>query len=259
MGTTTTVILNDRFYRLFIPTGIGADCPLVIALHPGLTDAEDWETRLGLNDVSEAAATPFMIAYPDGSGFFTQDSSFVATWNSGLVNAEKVISGKAAGVSVLLDQNDLDFLRRMRYHILNTQDVDPTKVYLTGYSNGGEIAYSWLSLYPDEMVAATIFASALMIDGNNCSDTINLPITHVYGTLDSVIPYTGSTPANLLTILFSGTLPSLADFSEFLAERGADFTFYRLPGATHTFDSINTFLTLYYSKTMATLIGDMVV
>lgn len=258
MGVTTVRIVNDRFYRLYIPDGIAADAPLVITPHPGLSNAETWQNTLGLDAVADAAPVKFMVAYPYGVGF-VYDGNAIETWNSGAVTPDgRVISGRAAGLSYLLDFDDVDFMKRMLSQINNDESIDLGRVYFAGFSNGGHLSYSYTAIYPDDVRAVTIFNGALMMDYDNVSSAINVPIWHVFSTEDTIVPAGGYTPPNTLALLYSGVVPPMYEFAAVLQSKGADYTFFQLTGATHFAPSINAYLTSIYGYTMATLIGQMV-
>ncbi|MEV7228674.1 PHB depolymerase family esterase [Polymorphospora sp. NPDC051019] len=106
-----------RAYRLHAPAGHepGRPVPLVIALHPYPGSGVEMSRLVGLDDV--AARENFLVAYPDGI--------------AGGFNA-LVCCGTA---------DDVGFLRRLAGHLVDTWRVDPDRVYLTGISNGGDLAF----------------------------------------------------------------------------------------------------------------------
>lgn len=253
MGTTIVRQLNDRYYRLFTPTGVAANAPLFISIHPGLSNAEHWQETCGIDAVAEAAAEPFYVAYPYGSGFFydnpydgVTEYELVETWNV----------GRAAGLSFLLNMPDMDFLKRMYHHILNTQSIDSTRVGMGGFSNGGHATYSYACRWPEDIQFGLILAGALMMDHKDVEDEINLPITHIHSQVDEIVAYAGATPTNYYAVLFSGVVPPVTETKEFMESKGCTFELITLTSAGHSYASANAELTATYGKTYASIVGE---
>lgn len=258
MGSTTIIQLLDRYYRLFTPTGVGSPAPLIVFNHPGLSNAENIQTALGLDAASEAHSTPFYVAYGYGGGFFTQSGDLLETWYTGHTKSNgKHVSGRSAGISYFVKLDDVDFLRRMIAHIKNSVSI--SDVYMAGYSNGGQLTYSFASLYPTEIEAATVLAGSLMIDTDDMESSIPIPIRHAHGLLDPILPVAGGTPTNSATaLLFSGVLRPLATTLQLFQDRGATVTYYPLPTSNHNLSSISDGLVTLTGQTAAEFVAAMV-
>ncbi len=257
MGTTTVIPLLGRAYRLFIPTGVAPNAPLVIYHHSGLGNAEQAENETGLDAVSEAHTTPFVIAYPYGTGINIDGIGDVDVWNLGTQKADgTVIGGHRIGLSWLVGADDVSFVRDMLAHILLNQSVDPTKVYVAGHSNGGEMTYSMISIYPEKFAGATCISTGMMIDRSDCAASIPLHINHVHGTADLIIPLAGGN-SNLFSLGRSGLYP-FAETKQFLEDRGASYTTYILEGVPHAYVSVSAALQASIGMTCAELIATMV-
>ena len=74
---------------------------------------------------------------------------------------------------------------------ISTQyNVDQERIYATGYSNGGMMAYG-LANHKSDLIAAVACVSGIMLD---CSGSIShsMPILHLHGTSDNELPYNGN-------------------------------------------------------------------
>jgi polyhydroxybutyrate depolymerase len=68
------------------------------------------------------------------------------------------------------------------------------RIYTAGYSNGGMMAYG-LANYKSDLIAAVASVSGVMLD---CTGPTShpMPVIHLHGTSDGVLPYNGSSDYN---------------------------------------------------------------
>lgn len=258
MGTTVNYGLCDRFYNLFIPIGIAANAPLVICLHPGLSNATAWQEELGLDAISESAATKYYIAYPHGGGFF-------AEVDGELIPRESWNVGRGMGISFLLNQPDIEFMQRLIHKLINSLSVDTSRIYIVGYSNGAMLAYSYIATYPGVVCRIVSFSGALMLDDDDLEDNINTPIHHFHGTADDIVPIAGYINDNT-PYFFGGVVRSLADTTTLMEARGCTVTTTYITGASHYFNEENAFglpnitdlMMAQYGKTPAQAMGEVI-
>ena len=136
-------------------------------LHGGFGRASQAEKSYHWN--AEADAGHFLVAYPDGLN---------RAWNAG---------GGCCGTPGRTGADDIGFIAAMVSAIEHAVPVDAGRVYATGISNGGIMAY-------DLACHTTIFAaigpdSATELGG--CPDPATLSVIAVHGTADKNIPYAG--------------------------------------------------------------------
>ncbi len=91
------------------------------------------------------------------------------------------------------------------------QNIDASRVYASGFSNGGFMIYS-LACYLSDKVAAFGPVSGLMYteEYDNCTPQRPLPIVHIHGTNDSVIPISG----NSYAVGFGNILNYWSDYNQ---------------------------------------------
>ncbi|MCX4670436.1 polyhydroxybutyrate depolymerase [Streptomyces sp. NBC_01381] len=162
---------QKRVYSVHAPPGYttGKQLPLIIAMHPypGTGDSAAQITDLS----KKADKENFLVAYPDGL-------------NQGF-NA-LVCCGT---------EDDVGFLRTMTKRLVGTWKADPERIYATGISNGGDMAYKLAVELPD-----TFAAIAPVSGGYIGPDTAQ----------ESYVP---KTPVSLVTFI-GGLDPHYADFDE---------------------------------------------
>lgn len=113
----------EREYYLYTPkTGSGTARPLVVVLHGGGGNPHQVARSTGFSEVAKREG--FIVAYPAGIGH-------VPTWNA----------GTCCGYAERTQVDDVGFLDKMVKDIEKKQNIDVTRIYATGMSNGGMMAY----------------------------------------------------------------------------------------------------------------------
>nr|BFE78602.1 hypothetical protein GCM10020093_012030 [Planobispora longispora] len=137
-------------------------------MHGGLGSARQAERSYGWN--AEADRRGFAVAYPDGYG---------RAWNVG-----DGCCGRPGRERV----DDVAFIGRMVTEIRRELSVDPARVYATGISNGGMMAYR---LACDSTVFAAIGPVAATRLGG-CPAPKPLSVIHVHGLADRMVRFDGA-------------------------------------------------------------------
>ena len=170
---TLTVDGLPRTARVHVPASYdpARPTPLVLDLHgysmSGLTQAE--LTRLP----AKADAAGFVVVHPDGTGA-------PLGWNAG------ACCGTAASTGV----DDVGFVDALLAELDARLCVDPRRIYATGFSNGGFLAHRLACERAD--VFAAIAPVSGVIGVATCAPSRPVPVLHVHGTADTVVPFAGS-------------------------------------------------------------------
>jgi len=156
-----------RTYIVYRPAGLPAAAPLVVMLHGGFGSASQAERSYHWD--AEADAGHFVVAYPDGLNH---------AWNT---------DGGCCGTPAKTNVDDVGFITAMVAAIEHGIAIDANRVYATGISNGGIMAYTLAC-------RTTIFAaigpdSATELAG--CPHPAPVSVIHIHGTADKNIPYNG--------------------------------------------------------------------
>jgi polyhydroxybutyrate depolymerase len=117
----------------------------------------------------------FILVYPQGS----LDSYGSSHWNASLPGGDNKSSADDAG-----------FVSAMITAISSSYEVDASRIYACGYSNGGMMSY-FLGGSMSDKIAAIGSVSGTMLDGNP-DPTNPVPMINLHGTSDSVLAYYGS-------------------------------------------------------------------
>ena len=185
-GSYTRVVTVDgreHSYRLYVPDGVemnsDVDLPLVVSLHGGGSNAGEHDLFTQLRDTADDAT--FLLMTPQG---------FRSTWNAGSccapASAQEI--DHVAVIAALLDDAE------------SVLALDSQRVYATGHSNGGMMAYR-LGCELSERIAAIAPNAATMMDRNLDADSVEtvfeclpgrpVPVFHMHGLADTCVPFEG--------------------------------------------------------------------
>ncbi len=191
-GTSTHAMKWGGVQRTFFvhrppSTPPGRTLPLVLVLHGGFGSGAQAEQSYGWD--AEADRSLFVVAYPDG---------LHRAWNAG---------GDCCGQAAADHIDDVGFLTSMVSRIEKAVPIDPTRVFATGISNGGIMAYRLACT--TKMFAAIGPDSATMLGA--CPHPAPVSVVHIHGTADSRIPYYGGTGTGVAHIN-SPAVPNVTAF-----------------------------------------------
>ena len=165
---------SARSFLVHVPKKLAAANPaLVIALHGGGTNGKKMERFCGLSETAERYG--FVVVYPNGSGRL---KGFL-TWNA----------GSCCGYAQKHDSDDVAFIRQLIAYMIGQYHINPSRVYITGISNGAMMAYRLAAEIPDLIAAIAPVAGTLTIDPGTIHAA--MPIIHFHGTDDRYVPYAG--------------------------------------------------------------------
>jgi polyhydroxybutyrate depolymerase len=167
---TLTIDGLKRTYLLFRPSTRGSlpPAPLLLALHGYFDDASGMELTTSLDD--KAATGGFVVVYPEGI-----DQS----WNAG------TCCGDAQSRNI----DDVSFIRQLIDRLVHDGYIDPKRVFVTGVSNGGMMAYRLGCELSDRIAAVASVSGALVMGA--CNPMRPISVLEMHGTEDSVVPFNG--------------------------------------------------------------------
>ena len=180
-NTNAQTIVHDglnREYVLYIPNSYDgtSSIPLMLNFHGFGGSASDYMLEADMRSLAETDT--FILVYPQGSCL---DGS--SHWNA-----------CPTGNGNKSNADDFGFVEAMTNEILSQYNIDMERIYAAGYSNGGMMAYG-LANYKSELIAAVGSVSGSMLD---CTRPTShpMPVIHLHGTSDGVLPYNGSSDYN---------------------------------------------------------------
>jgi polyhydroxybutyrate depolymerase len=191
-GTTVSVDLDKRPFRLHVPRGYDAatPAPLVVLLHGYSASSRVQEAYFQLTGESDRRG--FLYAMPDG----TPDAQNKRFWNATDACCDFSRNGP----------DDSAYLRRLIDTVKGSYAVDAARVYLVGHSNGGFMAYRMACDHASEITAVVSLAGAATGQPATCRPSRPVSVLQIHGTNDRTIRYDGGSIAGHRYPSVDGTL-----------------------------------------------------
>jgi polyhydroxybutyrate depolymerase len=165
----------NRTYFVHLPAFYNSSIsyPLIFAMHGGgLLGYEGIEGQSQLSELSDLEN--FIVVYPEGLktlGF--------RTWNA----------GDCCPLATTAETDDVGFINALLEKLELELSIDSKKVYATGFSNGGQLAYRLANRYSNKFAAVSAVAGVLQDFPFN--PTRKVPIIHFHSYQDLTAPYNG--------------------------------------------------------------------
>lgn len=163
----------NRNYRLYIPEIYSPSnpVPMLFNLHGYGSNNIEQEYYGDFRPIADTAN--FIIVHPNG----TPDNGGNLFWNT------------FGGTSI----DDVGFLSALIDSVMANYNIDETRIYSTGMSNGGFMSYD-LACFLSERITAVASVTGSMIKSRllTCDLTRLLPVMQIHGTADATVPYNGN-------------------------------------------------------------------
>ncbi len=175
-----TVNGERRAYILHLPQKLDPNqaVPLVLCMH-GLASWPGHQERVsGWDKLADQEG--FIVVYPRGTGFPLR-------WRD--TNPQK------AG-------NDVAFLSALIDKLASHYNIDPQRIYASGFSNGGGMAFSLSCDLSERIAAIGTVSGAYLYAWSECSSVRTIPLIAFHGTADKVVPYLGGPSPELPHLSF---------------------------------------------------------
>jgi polyhydroxybutyrate depolymerase len=171
-------IMHDGLQRdfiLYVPANYAGEnpVPLVLNFHGYTSNASQQMWYGDFRPVADTAG--FIIVHPEGTLF--QGSTH---WNVG---------GWTIGSTV----DDVGFVAALIDSLAISYQIDLTRVYSTGMSNGGYMSFLLACQLSDKIAAvASVTGSMTPQTYDACDPQHPTPVMQIHGTTDGVVPYDGA-------------------------------------------------------------------
>ena len=178
IGTSSLAVDHDglpRRYLVHVPSVIdeGRPLPVVVDFHGNASNPEEQDGYSSFAALGEAHG--FIAVHPEGTGL-------VRSWNAG------VCCGEAQRNAI----DDVGFARDLVADLAARTCIDANRIYATGLSNGGFLSYRLACEAADLFAAIGPVAGGLGIPPEQCIPVRPVPIVHVHGTADLIVPVGGN-------------------------------------------------------------------
>jgi polyhydroxybutyrate depolymerase len=184
---------EERSYEIHLPPGYDGSTPLPVVLNFHGFTSSGLQQQESTNMDALADREGFITVYPNG---------LYESWNAG------VCCGRSAETNV----DDVGFTRALVADLGERGCIDESRVYATGMSNGGFLSHRLACEAADLIAATAPVAAVLGIPDSECQPARPIPIMHLHGTSDPLVPFDGGGLADS---------PSVAESTEgWLARNG---------------------------------------
>jgi polyhydroxybutyrate depolymerase len=171
-GLERGVIIEDA-------ADVTALVPALIMLHGATGSGTRMQNVTGMDAI--AAENNFVVAYPDGTDIGKEVGGYA--WNA----------GSCCGKPVTTAVDDVAFIAAVIDELVANHGVDPERVYLSGFSNGGMLSYRYACDSGLGISGIAVVGGALNVE--SCEAPSVLPVLVIHGTADPTVPYNGGPPA----------------------------------------------------------------
>lgn len=162
-------VQRDLLFHLPANYVQGSRLPVLFSFHGYGSNGASQEVISGMSELADQYG--FIVIYPEG----LKDAAGFQLWNTHELQDQ---------------QTDLDFVNETLRLLKLFYGYEPTRVYATGFSNGGGFANLLALKMSDTFAAISSVAGAYY---NNDAYTPNrpVPVMAFHGTADEVVPYEG--------------------------------------------------------------------
>ncbi len=166
---------EQREYLLYVPSSYNRTrpAPLVISLHGGAMWPAHQRDLSGWNELADEHG--FLVVYPAGTTLL-RGSGRHRVWD---VNRGPGLEKDVRFISDLIDK------------LQKTHNIDSTRIYADGLSNGGGMAFVLSCTLSERIAAVGLVGSAQFLPWSWCTDRRPVPMINFHGTADSFVPYDG--------------------------------------------------------------------
>ncbi|AQQ09098.1 Haloalkane dehalogenase [Sedimentisphaera cyanobacteriorum] len=172
---------TQRRYWVHLPPEYDSNQPtaVVVAFHGGGGNPQSMMTLSGLNEKSDEEG--FIVVYPYGSGI---DPNQSLSFNG----------GNCCSYAMQNNINDIAFVDALLDDLSETVNVDPNRIYATGFSNGSIMTYLAASELSERFAAVAPVGGPMGTE--TCNPSRPVPIIHFHGTSDQFAPFNGGYGTN---------------------------------------------------------------
>jgi polyhydroxybutyrate depolymerase len=175
-------LLAGRPYREVAPEGDTGPAPLILLLHGYGGNGASLDELLHLRELAIANGT--YLAVPDGS----PDSHNARFWNA--TDACCNFYGSTV--------DDVAYLGAVIADMKKKHPVDPKRVFVVGFSNGGFMAHRLACEMSSEIAAIATLGAMSFKDDARCKATDPVAVLEMNGDADRIILFDGGLPGGSL-------------------------------------------------------------
>lgn len=165
----------ERTYRIYNPKGEGKKS-LVIGLHALGGNSRRFAYYTGLHNVTNENT---IVVYPDAVP--STKKGLQSGWNSPY----------CCGTGFENNIDDAGFILALREKIIQDFDIDKSKIFITGFSNGATMSQYLAAEYPDDFSGVAAISGSIGVKTKVLKPQKAVPILVAHGKQDASIPFKG--------------------------------------------------------------------
>lgn len=124
--------------------------------------------------------------------------------------------------------DDVAFTKAVIHQMEGSYGIDPGRVFVIGYSNGGQMVLRLIHEIPELLAGAAVISATMPAPASfhipaPIPEPVPMPVLLIHGTKDRVVPYQGGTMSGWAQRLFKvgGTTLSMPETAEYFARRNS--------------------------------------
>ncbi len=172
----------DRRYLVHVPASYNTSrpMPLVLNFHGGGGAPESQKAISGMDKHSDKEG--YIAVYPEGTGQGPRlGAGSGYTWNA----------GNCCGWAQYRRIDDVAFVKAMIAKLRAEFNIDPKRIYATGFSNGAMLCYRLACEMSDQIAAIAGVSAPMGMSKTTCKPSRPISVMHFHGTADEAAPYNG--------------------------------------------------------------------
>jgi polyhydroxybutyrate depolymerase len=173
---------RSRAWLVYVPPSYDPATPMpaIVMLHGRPSSASGMAIITRMHEV--AARRGFIVVYPEGV-----DNQWNAQFD--LIGRE---SGRIGGMRSVVPQDDVEFLTTLMADLRVDLNIDPRRMYVAGFSNGGFMTMRMACSASDVFAGfAEVGAALYPVMTRTCRSGRPAPMLFMHGTADPSIPFDG--------------------------------------------------------------------
>ena len=165
----------ERTYRIYVPNNERRKS-LIIGFHALGGSSQRFAYFTGLHNVTDDKT---IVVYPDAIP--SSKKGLQTGWNSTY----------CCGTGLEDNTNDSGFIMALIERLTKDYDIDQTKIFLTGFSNGATMAQYLATKHPNKFAGLAAISGSIGVQKKVLKPSTAIPILLAHGKNDTSIPFKG--------------------------------------------------------------------
>lgn len=173
----------SRKYLVHVPASYDPERPaaLLVSLHGGGGFMEYQASDANYGQITASEKHGFVVVFPNG--YSRLPGGKFATWNA----------GGCCGPAKEKNVDDVGFLRQVIANLTRQLNIDRSRIYATGFSNGAQMALRLACEMPDTLRGVAAVAGTEMV--NQCSPSAPVSVLSIHARNDDHSRFEGGAGA----------------------------------------------------------------